>query len=116
LPGEMKLQFNRRLLAYEEEKRMPYITSIEQDSRETGRQEGRQEGLQAGRQEGRQEGREAALREAVLDLLMVRFSGASLDEIRLKLASVHGEEMLRGLLRKVLESRSPQEFLSQLPS
>jgi predicted transposase YdaD len=95
----MKLQFNRRLLAYEEEKRMPYITSIEQDSRETGRQE------------GLQEGREAALREAVLDVLRVRFPGASLDEIRMKLASVHGEEMLRGLHRKALQADSIQAFL-----
>ena len=47
--------FKDKLMQYEEEKKMPYITSIEQLGIEKGRQEGlrdgRQEGVRAGRQE-----------------------------------------------------------------
>lgn len=42
LPPEMNLEFRRRVLEYEKEKIMPYITSNEQIATEEGRQEGRQ--------------------------------------------------------------------------
>ena len=47
LPPEMNLEFRRRVLEYEKEKIMPYITSNEQIATEEGRQEGRLEGRQA---------------------------------------------------------------------
>ena len=61
LPPEMNLEFRRRVLEYEKEKIMPYITSNEQIATEEGRQEGRQEGRLEGRQEGRLEGRQAVI-------------------------------------------------------
>ena len=42
LPPEMNLEFRRRVLEYEKEKIMPYITSNEQIATEEGRKEGRQ--------------------------------------------------------------------------
>ena len=50
---DKELQEVMRVAEYEEEKAMPYVTSIEK----------------IGRQEGRQEGRLQALREALLDLV-----------------------------------------------
>ena len=50
LPPKMNLEFRRRVLEYEKEKIMPYITSNEQIATEEGRQEGRQEGRLEGRQ------------------------------------------------------------------
>ncbi|WP_338463083.1 DUF4351 domain-containing protein (plasmid) [Synechococcus elongatus IITB7] len=44
LPEGLALEFRNELSAYEQERRMPYITSIERIGREKGRQEGRQEG------------------------------------------------------------------------
>ena len=61
LPPKMNLEFRRRVLEYEKEKIMPYITSNEQIATEEGRQEGRQEGRLEGRQEGRLEGRQAVI-------------------------------------------------------
>ena len=71
LPPEMNLEFRRRVLEYEKEKIMPYITSNEQIATEEGRQEGRQEGRLEGRQEGRLEGRQAV----ILRLLRRRLRG-----------------------------------------
>jgi len=50
LPPKMNLEFRQRVLEYEKEKIMPYITSNEQIATEEGRQEGRQEGRLEGRQ------------------------------------------------------------------
>jgi len=47
LPEELKQEFWSELKAYEEERRMPYITSVEEIGFERGRQEGRQEGEQS---------------------------------------------------------------------
>lgn len=46
LPEDLEREFSRELLAFEEEKKMPYMTSVER----IGRQEGRQEGLNSERQ------------------------------------------------------------------
>lgn len=48
LPGDEAMVFRREIAAYEEERQMAYITSIEQLAREEGRQEGRTEGRQEG--------------------------------------------------------------------
>ena len=52
LPKELEVAFRRELMEYEQEKAMPYVTSIERLGRQEGRQEGRMEGIQQGRQEG----------------------------------------------------------------
>ena len=44
LPDELKRSFWAELQAYEEERRMPYITSVEEIGFERGCQAGRQEG------------------------------------------------------------------------
>ena len=53
LPDALKQEFKADLKRYEQEKQMPYITSIERM--------GIEEGLQQGRQEGRQEGQRSTL-------------------------------------------------------
>jgi hypothetical protein len=47
LPGELEQGFQEDLHEWEEEKRMPYITSVERYGMEKGRQEGRRQELQA---------------------------------------------------------------------
>lgn len=68
LPREMSERFWREVHAYEEEARMPYITSIEQ----IGIEKGLEQGLQQGRTEGRTEGLLIGLEQ----LLGVRFGEA----------------------------------------
>jgi hypothetical protein len=41
LPKELQVSFREELYRYEEDKRMPYVTSIERMAMEKGRQEGR---------------------------------------------------------------------------
>jgi hypothetical protein len=73
LPQELQEGFRHDLYRFEEERHMPYLSSIERMAREEGLEKGRQEGLEKGleeglekglekgRQEGRQEGRESLL-------------------------------------------------------
>ena len=48
LPQELEEAFESELLAHEQEKRMPYISSVERNTLERGREEGRGEGLLEG--------------------------------------------------------------------
>ncbi len=51
LPAEREVALRREIMTWEEERRMPYITSIER----IGRAEGLEEGLERGREEERRE-------------------------------------------------------------
>ena len=48
LPQELQEGFREELHRYEEEKTMPYVSSVERLAKEEGRQEGRQEGVREG--------------------------------------------------------------------
>jgi hypothetical protein len=72
LPHELQLSFRQQVYAYEEEQRMPYITSIERMGIEKGRAEGRVEG----RAEGRAEGQYEELLSAIELMLNLRFGEA----------------------------------------
>jgi hypothetical protein len=45
LPEELEQQFAEEIHQFEEERRMPYVTSVERFAMQRGREEGRQEGL-----------------------------------------------------------------------
>jgi hypothetical protein len=75
VPDELEREFAIWFTTYQEERAMPYVTSIERLAREEGRQEGRQEG----REEGRWEGLEEGLLEAVQTALELRFGRESLS-------------------------------------
>ena len=72
LPKGLEQQFNNFAKQYEDEKNMPYVTSIERIAREEGREEGRDEGLDEGRKEGIQLMLQNS-REYVVDTLRLRF-------------------------------------------
>jgi Putative transposase, YhgA-like len=83
LPKELENQFSEEIRLYQEEKKMPYVTSIErlalEKGLEQGRQEGRREGRREGRQEGRQEGEAKGLREGIALALEIKFGAAGLE-------------------------------------
>jgi predicted transposase YdaD len=62
LPEDLDRRFRQELRHFEEEKQMPYITSVDRLGREEGRQEGRQDGRQEGLREGLLAGIELALK------------------------------------------------------
>jgi Domain of unknown function (DUF4351) len=51
LPKPLENEFWQELKAYEEERKMPYITSVERIGREEGRKEGRKEGREEGQRQ-----------------------------------------------------------------
>jgi len=52
LPRELELEFRAEIRNFEEERKMPYITSVERLALEEGREEGRELGRELGREEG----------------------------------------------------------------
>jgi hypothetical protein len=65
LPAGLEQQFQQEVFKIEEDRRMPYVTSVERMALERGKQEGRQE--------GREEGGVAALVAAIERLLLLKF-------------------------------------------
>jgi hypothetical protein len=61
LPIELQDRFRGELHRYEEERRMPYISSVERLAKEEGRREGRREGQDSGLRKGLLEGIAVAL-------------------------------------------------------
>ena len=103
LPDDLAVAFRRELMNYEQEKIMPYVTSIEQ----LGRQEGRQEGWQ--------EGRLQALREALLDLVEARFGDPSYA-LRETIIGLPDESEVKRLLRQAGLARTLEDFTGALPT
>jgi flagellar biosynthesis/type III secretory pathway protein FliH len=66
LPLELEEEFRHTVYQFEEEKRMPYVTSIERLALKRGHDEGLEEGLEKGLEKGREEGREEALEEGLM--------------------------------------------------
>jgi len=93
LPDELAVEFRREVVEYEQQKRMPYITSIE----EMGRREGRQEGLITARQND------------ILDVVGVRF-GEVPEGVREAVDSIQDEARLSALLKVAIRARSVEEL------
>ena len=90
LPEELEQAFRRDVEAFEKEKQMPYVTSIERLSREEGRQEG------------------------ILRVLEARFGLVS-DSVAHRVRAVHDFASLDPLTEKAATAASLQEFEQALP-
>ncbi|WP_017306546.1 hypothetical protein [Spirulina subsalsa] len=101
LPEQFQSGFQREIVRFEEESKMPYITSIERFAREEGLQQGIEQGLQQGvLQKGR---------EAILEVLEVRFSSVSETLVEL-LNQVQEKAILSSLLRQSITVESLDTF------
>jgi hypothetical protein len=98
LPEELKIEFRDQVAEYEEQQRMPYITSIE----ELGRK-GRQEGWPIIRTPN----------DAVVDALEIRF-GQVPDACRQAILAIRDEDRLRTLLQAAIQSGSIDDFVRVL--
>jgi hypothetical protein len=81
LPDALEREFTHEIIAFEEQVKMPYVTSVER----LGRQEGHQEGHQAGKQEG-----EARI---LLRLVTLKFGPPS-DAVRRRIETADAETLL----------------------
>jgi hypothetical protein len=89
LPQQLEREFRQSVYDFEQEKRMPYVTSIERLAKEEGREEGFKDGL----------------RESIAMLLESRFGEAG-RKLGRKVRSIRDLELLRALPEKVFSAQS----------
>jgi len=118
LPAELEQIFKQELSRFEEELKMPYITSIERSGFARGKKEGKKEGLEQGLERGLEHGLERGLvqgsiqgiRKAVLDVVEARF-GAAPPHLIQALDGIEDTSRLRALLKKAAVADSAGEFV-----
>jgi hypothetical protein len=97
LPKELEQQFWHDVQQYEQEKHMPYITSIERI--------GRQEGERIGRQKGERSGRREGLIDGIRALLELRFP-SDVDTVMPEILQLNDLAVLQALLAAIKSAAS----------
>jgi hypothetical protein len=97
LPPDLEQAFRVELGRFEEERHMPYVTSVERLARQEGRDEGLAEGLQKG----------------VLALLRLRFDTVGAKVAR-KVRSVHDVKRLEAVMRTATDAKTIDEAIAPL--
>lgn len=93
LPGALEQQLATNLIAYEEEKQMPYITPFERFATERGIEQGIEQGIERGVLRGQQD--------AVIEVLQVRFEPVPVAVIEAIRGLTHIDS-LKTLLRQAI--------------
>jgi predicted transposase YdaD len=96
----------------EKEQFMSTAEMLKEEGRAEGRQEGRVEGRLEGRVEGRLEGHLSALRDAIFDLLEIRFTEIP-AEVRESVLQVTDLTHLRQLVRRAGVCASLEDFAAE---
>jgi hypothetical protein len=97
LPPELDYKFNERLSQYEEEQKMPYITSVERIAVEKGREQGLQQGIA---QKGQED---------VVEVLKVRFEEVPQMLIE-SIETITDSDVLKKLHRQAIIVESIAKF------
>ena len=87
LPPSLEANFTGEIQRYEEENKMPYVTSVERI------------GIQKGLEQGLEQGRQEAILEAILEILNVRFETIP-EELTAAIALLNEDTILTALLRQ----------------
>jgi hypothetical protein len=106
LPEDMTKKFTQDLIAYEEEKKMPYITSAERIGIEKGMAEGMDKGVDIGQL--------LNAREMLLEALDEKFSTSTPADIKKQIQALNNKIMLKRLLRSTIQSKDIEEFRKTL--
>ncbi len=102
LPTELDAGFRDEIDRFEQERKMPYVTSVERLGRKEGLKIGRQQGRKQGRQQGRKQGRREGLLEGIEIALELKFDVVDtqlMDEIR-ALKDIEQLRKVAGALKK----------------
>jgi hypothetical protein len=98
LPDDLTEQFTQNLIAYEEENKMPYVTSAER----------------IGIEKGRDEGMLFNAREMLLEALDEKFSNDTPADIKQQIQALNNKIMLKKLLRSTFRSKDIEDFRKTL--
>jgi hypothetical protein len=98
LPDDLTKQFTQHLIAYEEEKKMPYVTSAEK----------------IGIEKGLDIGQLNEAREMVLEALDTKFSNNVPSDIRQLIKDLNNRLMLRKLHKSTIQSKDIDDFRKAL--
>jgi len=93
LPEELKRSFSKRVIAYEEERKMKFISSVEE----------------LGIEKGMEKGMLTEAREMVAEVLAARFSAVP-EHIVKRLSCIEDRNFLKQLLKKAVLTRSIEQF------
>ncbi|NJL04037.1 MAG: cytosolic protein [Chloroflexaceae bacterium] len=104
LPAELEQPFWDELHTYEEEIKMPYITSVERLAIQKGLQQGREEGREQGLQQGRVQG----LRDGIQLALDLKFGAAGVA-LMPDIARLHDPEILAAVLVAIKPATTPEQ-------
>lgn len=99
MPKELQQNFEQKLNRYEEEKRMPLVSRMEERALTKGIQQGLQQGIQQGLQQGLQQSQEI-LRGTIVNILQMRFETVPNDSI----AAINRIEDMTELQRLLMAS------------
>ena len=95
LPNELKKDFSERIIAYEEERKMKFISSVEEL--------------------GMEKGMLAEAREMVAEVLSTRFSQIP-EKIVKAISTIEDRKILKELLKKAVLTQSLEQFESEFQS
>jgi hypothetical protein len=113
LPEELEAEFGEAVVKYEETLKMPYVTSVERLGIKKGLQKGIEKGLQKGIEKGLEkgllQGELKSLREALLEVLHVRF-GDLPPSLVVSINAMADPAALKRLLKLGVTSPSPEAF------
>jgi hypothetical protein len=98
LPDDLTKQFTENLIAYEEEKKMPYVTSAER----------------IGMEKGMDKGQILNAREMLLEALDEKFSNDTPADIKQQIQALNNKIMLKKLLRSTFRSKDIEDFRKTL--
>jgi hypothetical protein len=108
LPEELEQDFWREVIQLQEDRRMPYITSIERIATQKGIEQGIQQGIEQSLQQMRQ-----ILRESIELSLRQRFGDEGV-EVLPEISAIEDVEQLRAILRGLLTTVNKLDELRQL--
>jgi hypothetical protein len=109
LPEDLAIQFRQDLESFEEELKMPYVTSVER----LAKQEGIEQGIEQGIERGIERGSLQSSRELLLQTIQVRF-GQIPEELRVSINACTSTENLSNFHRQALLAKSIDELPRQL--
>ncbi len=109
LDPDLEEQFEEELEAFEKERNMEYISTLERKAIERGLEQGLEKGLEQGVTKGRDEGIVLGQQRMLLMLLTQKF-GALPDEFVLRIQGMTDERTLQSLVGQVLSAESLDEM------